>query len=243
MKRESPILSALKDTSLSKFIEATTELTNSSLFLYDCVDKQTIYCSKISSFNSENQSNFPLNQIVEEEVEFYLRAMDIGINGYKELPIQERKIAVFTMDIHFKHQLLRKQLLHVQFLPFQLTTSGELKTLIGFINKSNRSTSGNIQLFLKKSSLVKEYDIKTNRWMLKEKPFLSEREYHILYYYQQGLDIQKTAQKLSVSSATVKFHRRKMFHRFKATNMAQISAACQNHKRIKWDGRYINAPF
>ena len=101
-----------------------------------------------------------------------------------------------------------------------------------FTSLSLNHSSGNIIISDTHSENIFEFNLETDSWERKQKVKLSERETEILSLYAGGLTINEIAEKIFISSDTVKFHRRKLFEKMGVDNITEALSYATHNKLI-----------
>lgn len=97
---------------------------------------------------------------------------------------------------------------------------------------SSNQTEGNITIIKQGSEDFWKFNLETNEWEKEQKVKLSEREFNILELSARGFTISEIAEKIFVSTDTVKFHRRKIFDKFNVQSISEALSYAKINKLI-----------
>lgn len=233
----------LTDTDISQtadyleVVEAFTRTTYKSVYVIDYEKKGFEYVSDNPLFLCGNTAaevqkmgyEFYFKYVPEADLELLLKINTIGFDFYETKPIEERKDYSISYDFHLKNEDGNTLLINQHLTPLFLTESGKIWKAICFVSLSTQQNAGNITITKKGSTEKLTYNLATDYWKTVEKIELTKREQEILQYAIRGYAITEIAERLYISSNTVKFHRKKLFEKLGvATIYEAISVATVN---------------
>jgi DNA-binding CsgD family transcriptional regulator len=166
------------------------------------------------------------------DLELLVKINKAGFEFYEKLKIEDRKKYTISYDFCLINERKNEVLINHKLTPFFLTEDGKIWKAICMVSLSNAQSSGNVVITKDKSDDLWNYDIEADKWVIGEKKKLSQREYEILSLSASGLKINEIADKIFVTSDTVKFHRKKMFEKMEVNNIAEALAYAKNNKLL-----------
>ena len=218
-------------------VEAFARTTYKSVYVIDYEKKGFEYVSDNPLFLCGNSAAevqemgyaFYFKYVPKADLELLLKINTIGFDFYETKPLEERKDYSISYDFHLKTEAGKTLLINQNLTPLFLTESGKIWKAICFVSLSTQQNAGNITITQKGSTEKRIYDLATDCWKAVKKIELTQREQEILHYAIRGYAITEIAEKIHISSNTVKFHRKKLFEKLGvATIYEAISFATVN---------------
>lgn len=221
-------------------IEAFSRITNLSLYIIDYQKKGFEYvsenplflCGYSSQAVKEMGYDFYFKCVPENDLELLLKINQIGFDFYENIPLEERMNYSISYDFNIKRQDNETILINQKLTPLFLTEKGKIWKALCLVSLSNSSDSGNIRIFDKKMAVIYEYDIGQSYWRKQNNIILTEREKQVIQLSIRGFKINEIAEKLSISSNTIKFHRRQMFEKMNVTTIAEAILFATKNKLV-----------
>ncbi|WP_336733540.1 response regulator transcription factor [Chryseobacterium sp. VD8] len=221
-------------------IKAFSRLTYQSLYVIDYEKKIFEYVSDNPLFlcncTPEEVQNlgylFYFKNVIKDDLELLFKINEAGFNFFDKLPLEERKMHTISYDFHLVTENKSAILINHKLTPLFLSKDGKMWKAMCIVSLSPNSSSGNINIYKQGTDDIWEYNLIAEKWTLRKKLRLSERELEILRLYAQGLTINEIAQKIFISADTVKFHRRKLFEKLGVSNITEALAYVTNNKLL-----------
>ncbi|MDV7698168.1 helix-turn-helix transcriptional regulator [Chryseobacterium soli] len=223
-----------------EIVKAFSRITYQSIYIIDYQKKSFEYvsdnplflCGKSAEEVKELGYGFYFQFVKPEDLEMLIRINEVGFEFYEKLPVEERKQYTISYDFHIINEKKNAVLINHKLTPVFLTKDGKIWMAMCIVSLSNSSTAGNILISKDGSDEIWRYDLAVQKWEQEEKIKLSQREYEILSLYASGLTISEIAEKLFITSDTVKFHRKKLFERIGANNIAEALSYAKTNKLL-----------
>jgi hypothetical protein len=138
-----------------------------------------------------------------------------GFYFYDKLPSnEEHKLYSISCDFHLKGKYNKPILINHKLTPLFLNEKGAVWKSLCIVSISHNQNAGNVSIHKIGSAVFWELDLAKEVWIAKEKNKLKDKELEVLRLYAQGLTINQIAEKMFVSSETIKYSRRKIFEIF-----------------------------
>lgn len=221
-------------------VKAFSRMSYQSLYIIDYFEKSFEYVSDnplfLCGMTSEEVKKlgyeFYLKNVKPVDLELLVKINEAGFEFYDKLNIEDRKKYTISYDFCLINERRNEVLINHKLTPFFLAEDGKIWKAICMVSLSNAQSSGNVVISKEKSDSIWNYDIEADTWITGEKKKLSQREYEILSLSASGLKINEIADKIFVTSDTVKFHRKKMFEKMEVNNIAEALAYAKNNKLL-----------
>ncbi|MBB6270674.1 DNA-binding CsgD family transcriptional regulator [Pedobacter cryoconitis] len=221
-------------------IKSFARLTYESVYVIDYEKMTFEYVSENPLFLCGHSSEEVLNMgyefyfknVPEKDLELLNLINEAGFDFFEKLSLNERKLYTITYDFHLVNQDKKHILVNHRLTPLFLTSSGKMWKSICIVSISHHKNAGNIRIHKQGTDETWELNIENNVWCRSEKPKLTKRETEILHLYAQGLTINQIAEKIFVSSDTVKYYRRRIFERLGVSNIVEALSYAVNNKII-----------
>jgi len=223
-----------------EIVKAFSRITYQSIYIIDYQKKSFEYvsdnplflCGKSAAEVKELGYGFYFQFVKPEDLEMLIRINEVGFEFYEKLPVEERKRYTISYDFHIINEKKNAVLINHKLTPVFLTKDGKIWMAMCIVSLSNSSTAGNILISKDGSDDIWRYNMMAEKWEQEAKIKLSQREYEILSLYASGLTISEIAGKLFITSDTVKFHRKKLFERIGANNIAEALSYAKTNKLL-----------
>lgn len=221
-------------------VKAFSRMSYQSLYIIDYFDKSFEYVSNnplfLCGMTSEEVKNlgyeFYFKNVKPVDLELLVKINTAGFEFYEKLAIEERKEYTISYDFCLINERKNEVLINHKLTPFFLTDDGKIWKAICMVSLSNAQSSGNVVVSKDGSDDLWTYDVEADKWIMEGKKKLSQREHEILSLSASGLKITEIADKIFVTSDTVKFHRKKLFEKIGVNNIAEALAYAKNNKLL-----------
>lgn len=150
----------------------------------------------------------------------------------RNCPGIRKKMYSITYDFHLVNQDGKHILINHKLTPLFLTSDEKMWKAMCIVSIAHHQKAGNICIHKQGTDITWELDTVTKVWRKSEKPKLTKREMEILRLHAQGLTINQIAEKIFVSSDTVKYYRRRIFERLNVSNIVEALSYAVNNKII-----------
>lgn len=221
-------------------VKSFARLTYESIYIIDYEKMAFEYVSENPLFlcghSSEEVSDmgydFYFKNVPESDLELLDLINDAGFDFYKKLPGNAKKLYSITYDFHLVNKDGKHILINHKLTPLFLTSDDQLWKAMCIVSISNHKNAGNVCIHKQGTDETWELNIENKVWRKSEKPKLTKREIEILRLHAQGLTISQIAEKIFVSSDTVKYYRRRIFERLGVSNIVEALSYTVNNKII-----------
>lgn len=222
-------------------VKSFAKVTYQSVYVIDYKEMKFEYVSSnplfLCGYSSEEVLEmgyeFYFNNVPKEDLELLSLINTLGFDFYDQLPKNaDRKLYSISYDFHLKGKYDRPVLINHKLTPLFLSGTGSLWKSLCIVSISHNQKAGNVTINKQGSDQLWKLDLSKKLWVAENKPTLKEKELNILRLYAQGLTINQIAERIFVSSDTVKYYRRKIFDTFEVKNFTEALAFATNHKII-----------
>lgn len=221
-------------------VKAFARLTYESIYVIDYENMAFEYVSENPLFLCGHSSeevlamgyDFYFKYVPEKDLELLTRINEAGFDFFKKLPVDAKKLYSITYDFHLVNQDCKHVLINHKLTPLFLTSDEKMWKAICIVSISHHKSAGNICIHKQGTDETWELNIENNIWRKSEKPKLTRREIEILQLHAQGLTISQIAEKIFVSSDTVKYYRRRIFERLGVNTTVEALSYVINNKII-----------
>ena len=231
-------LNLLESEEILKLLGAIARTTYGNIFVIDYVKDSIEYSNPLIPFshcgiliNDLVKKDKHINReiIASEDQPIFDTVKKIMFSFYDKLPYQEKTNYTLNFDIHLLNQEKKEILTNCKITPFEINQDGTILKAICNISLSLRKNSGNIQMTSFLSDEIWFYDHGSCTWTKKSKKILNPKDVDVFRFYLQGLTISEIADKINLSSDTVKWHRRKLFEKLNVKSLPEaLSYALTN---------------
>lgn len=221
-------------------VKAFARATYNSVYIIDYEKKGFEYVSENPLFLCGHTAKevqelgyaFYFKYVIKEDLDLLLKINTIGFDFYESIPLEERIHHTISYDFNLKNPDGKTILINQKLTPMFLNKDGKIWKALCIVTLSPEQNAGNIKIYKKGSNRVFKYDLDGDFWKTVEKIKLTNREKEVLRYSTRGFTIEEIAETIFVSPDTVKFHRRKLFKKLKASNISEAIAHATNNKLI-----------
>ncbi|ADQ82349.1 helix-turn-helix transcriptional regulator [Riemerella anatipestifer] len=221
-------------------VDAFARLSYKSIYVIDYQNQSFEYvsnnplflCGLSSQEVKELGYAFYFRNVKKEDLELLMKINEVGFSFYERIPIEERKLYTISYDFHLINERNKPVLVNHKLTPIFLNEKGKIWKAMCLVALSSNQTEGNIIISKQGSEDFWKFNLDTNVWEKEQKVKLSEREFNILELSARGFTINEIAEKIFVSSDTVKFHRRKIFDKFNVQSISEALSYAKINKLI-----------
>ncbi|MRN16457.1 LuxR family transcriptional regulator [Riemerella anatipestifer] len=221
-------------------VDAFARLSYKSIYVIDYQNQSFEYvsnnplflCGLSSQEVKELGYAFYFRNVKKEDLELLMKINEVGFLFYERIPIEERKLYTISYDFHLINERNKPVLVNHKLTPIFLNEKGKIWKAMCLVALSSNQTEGNIIISKQGSEDFWKFNLDTNIWEKEQKVKLSEREFNILELSARGFTINEIAEKIFVSSDTVKFHRRKIFDKFNVQSISEALSYAKINKLI-----------
>ncbi|MDY3547827.1 helix-turn-helix transcriptional regulator [Riemerella anatipestifer] len=221
-------------------VDAFARLSYKSIYVIDYQNQSFEYvsnnplflCGLSSQEVKELGYAFYFRNVKKEDLDLLMKINEVGFSFYERIPIEERKLYTISYDFHLINERNKLVLINHKLTPIFLNEKGKIWKAMCLVALSSNQTEGNIIISKQGSEDFWKFNLDTNIWEKEQKVKLSEREFNILELSARGFTINEIAEKIFVSSDTVKFHRRKIFDKFNVQSISEALSYAKINKLI-----------
>lgn len=220
-------------------VEAFSRTTYQSVYIIDYFKQEFLYVSANPMFLCglsqervrELGYRFYFNYVPENELSLLLSINRAGFAFYDDVPVEERKDWYISYDFHLLNKG-RKILVNHKLTPLRLTSDGRVWLALCVVAASTHTDAGHIEMHHIGKSDFFEYNIISRKWKKKQMPTLTDGEKSVLTLSIQGYTMAEIADKLCLSTDTIKKYRQRIFEKLDVRNITEAIIAVTNSKLI-----------
>lgn len=221
-------------------VESFAMTTYHSVYIIDYQSKTFEYVSEnplfLCGYTVEEVKkkgySFYLENVPEKDIDLLLTINRVGFEFYDTIDIDQRKNYTISYDFHLKHKNGNTFLVNHKLTPLFLNEKGKIWKAMCVVSLSANQEAGNIKFYKKGESSFWKYNIEKGFWSKKEQLELTNREKEIIQLSAQGFTVSKIAEKIHISSDTIKFHRRNLFNKLGVFNITEAIFYAVNNKLL-----------
>jgi DNA-binding CsgD family transcriptional regulator/PAS domain-containing protein len=230
----------LQQQNYLEVVKSFARLTYESVYVIDYEKMGFEYVSEnplfLCGYSSEEVLKmgyeFYFKNVPEKDLELLNLINETGFDFFAKLPSEERKQYSITYDFHLVNRDGKHILINHKLTPLFLTSDEKIWKSMCIVSIAHHKNAGNVYIHKQGTDETWELNTENGVWRKSEKPKLSKREIEILRLHAQGLTIKQIAEKIFVSSDTVKYYRRRIFERLGVSNMVEALSYAVNNKMI-----------
>ena len=230
----------LQQQNYLEVVKSFARLTYESVYVIDYekmgfeyVSENPLFlCGYSSAEVLEMGYEFYFKNVPEKDLELLNLINEAGFDFFAKLPSEERKQYSITYDFHLVNRDGKHILINHKLTPLFLTSDEKIWKSMCIVSIAHHKNAGNVYIHKQGTDETWELNTENGVWRKSEKPKLSKREIEILRLHAQGLTINQIAEKIFVSSDTVKYYRRRIFERLGVSNMVEALSYAVNNKMI-----------
>ena len=219
--------------------EAFSRSSYQSVYIIDYFRQNFLYVSSNPMFlcglSSERVNElgyrFYLDFVPEDEQPMLLTLNKAGFAFYNDIPVQERKDWYISYDFHLLNEG-KKILVNHKLTPLALTSDGRIWLALCVVSAATHTDAGHIEMHRVGSSEYFEYSTVSRRWIKKQMPTLTDGEKSVLTLSIQGYTMSEIADKIYLSTDTIKKYRKHIFEKLEVRNISEAIVAATNNKLL-----------
>lgn len=154
-----------------------------------------------------------------------------GFAFYEGIPVKERKEWYISYDFHILDNG-RKTLVNHKMTPLELTSDGCIWLALCVVTAATHADAGHIEMHHAGTSDFYEYNVVSRKWKKKRMPVLTDGEKSVLMLSIQGYTMAEIADKICLSTDTVKKYRQRIFVKLNVRNVSEAIVAATNSKLL-----------
>lgn len=219
--------------------EAFSRSSYQSVYIIDYFRQNFLYVSSNPMFlcglSSERVNElgyrFYLEFVPEDEQPMLLTLNKAGFAFYNDIPVHERKDWYISYDFHILNEG-KKILINHKLTPLALTSDGRIWLALCVVSAATHTDAGHIEMHRVGSSEYFEYSTVSRRWIKKQMPTLTDGEKSVLTLSIQGYTMSEIADKIYLSTDTIKKYRKHIFEKLEVRNISEAIVAATNNKLL-----------
>lgn len=218
--------------------DAFARTTYQSIYIIDYYRKGFYYVSENPLFlcgetaRNVRKMGYEFYQkfVPKSDLNLLLMINEAGFDFYYQLNPLERLKYTISYDFHLQQPNKKLLLINHKLTPLILDKNDNIWLALCVVSRSSNKQSGNILISKKGGNKSFQFEIQEQKWIEQDKISLTKQEKLVLTLSLQGYTIMQMAEKIEISAATVKFHKKNIFNKFKVKNIAEaISFATNNN--------------
>lgn len=221
-------------------VKSFARLTYESVYVIDYEKMGFEYVSEnplfLCGYSSEEVLEmgyqFYFKNVPEKDLELLNLINEAGFDFFAKLSAEEKKHYSITYDFHLVNKDGKHILINHKLTPLFLTSDDKMWKSMCIVSISHHKNAGHVYIHKQGTGETWELSLENSVWRKSAQPKLSKREVEILRLHAQGLTINQIAEKIFVSSDTVKYYRRRIFGRLGVSNMVEALSYAVNNKMI-----------
>lgn len=225
-----------KVQSYIRFADALSQITYHSIYLIDYYKRGFLYVSENPLFLCGKSARqvlqagyfFYLKNVPDEDLELLLKINVAGFGFYNTIPLEDRLNYSISYDFRLKQANGHLTLINHKLTPLILDVNGNIWIALCIVSLSSNNKPGNIIIKDAAGKKTFEYDLVSGKWNEKKIVILNNQEKEILMLSSRGFSVAKIAKELYLSADTIKFHKKNLFKKLKATSISEAIAAAVN---------------
>ena len=198
--------------------EALANTTYQSVYIIDYFRKNFLYVSpnplslcgmSADAVKSEGYQVY-IDHVPADEVDMLLEINKAGFSFFNEVPLEEKSKYTISYDFHLLNGH-EKILINHKLTALACQPDGAVWLGLSVISLSSHSEAGHITMHCRDKSEYWEYDLSGHTWEKRSVPALNETEKAIITLSIQGLTMNAIAEKIHITSDSVKTARRRLY--------------------------------
>jgi len=220
----------------TRVADALSQLSYHSIYLIDYYKRGFLYvsdnplflCGRSASQVLQAGYSFYLKNVPDDDLQLLLKINEAGFQFYNNIAIDERTNYSISYDFRLKQPNGHLMLINHKLAPLVLDKSGNIWIAVCLVSLSSNNKPGNIVIKNAKEKKFFEYDISLKKWNEQKLVRLNSREKEILILSNRGLTVEGVAKELFLSVDTIKFHKKNLFKKLKASNISEAISSAVN---------------
>lgn len=220
--------------------EAVARSTNSSVYVIDYATRDFLYVSPNPLFLCGRTADevrrmgyaFYFEVVPDDEMKMLYEINEAGFSRFYSVPRERRLNLSIDYDFHIRVAERRLQLIHHKLTPIFLDQEGNIWLALCTVTVSPMKTVGNIIMTDNSTNERWTYSLAGRRWRAAEPIVLSEQEQTLLRLAVRGLSNGEIGEQMFISADTVKYHKKSLFQKLHAKNIAEAVAIAANLRLV-----------
>jgi len=220
----------------TRVADALSQLSYHSIYLIDYYKRGFLYvsdnplflCGKSAKQVLQAGYSFYLKSVPPDDLQLLLKINEEGFRFYNEIPLDERSDYSISYDFRLNQPDGHLMLINHKLAPLILDTAGNIWIALCLVSLSSNNKPGNIVIKNTKKQTIFEYDLVLEKWIEQKIVRLNNQEKEILMLACQGHTVQRIAKELFLSVDTIKFHKKNLFKKLKASSISEAILAAVN---------------
>ncbi len=220
---------------LYEALDASSRLTNASMFVVDFASNKMVYRTNnlifVDEANEEDKlrdiSNPYWALIPEEDFNILLESREAYLEFIQSMSPTHKLKHTFVIDYRIVLRN-RKVMITQKFTPLKLRPNGDLWMGLFCITNSTHNTNEHIAIFGDKFRFTYDFEKKTFL-TFSEKMQLTQMEKAILFYAYKGLTTEQIADEFCRSVNTIKTHKGRLFDKLHVSSMSEALTFVDNY--------------
>lgn len=220
--------------------EAVARSTNSSVYVIDYATRDFLYVSPNPLFLCGKSADevrrmgyaFYLEVVPDDELQMLYEINEAGFSHFYSVPCERRLNLSIDYDFHIRVAERRLQLIHHKLTPIFLDKSGNIWLALCTVTVSPMKTVGNIVVTDNYTNESWTYSLVGRRWRTVDPIQLSEQEQTLLRLAVRGMSNSEIGERMFISVNTVKYHKKNLFLKLHAKNIAEAVAIAANFRLV-----------
>ncbi|WP_340113052.1 response regulator transcription factor [Maribellus mangrovi] len=224
-----------------KTLQALSKVCNLSFYIVDYYKRSFQYVSPNPLFlNGYSQKEvmslgfdfYPLC-VPEDDLKLLLLLNEVGFDFFYQLSEDRRDKATISYDFRLKHRNNNSHILiNHKLSPLLLTDEGNIWMSICLVTLSVMKKPGDVHIIMQDDSSRYDLNIRKRIFEKVAKQKLSPKEIEILKLLSLGYRLNDVANKLGISSSTVKNHKTRIFKKLNVKTTAEAVFLFANSQGI-----------
>ncbi|HET7118601.1 MAG TPA: helix-turn-helix transcriptional regulator [Hanamia sp.] len=220
----------------TRVADALSQLLYHSIYLIDYYKRGFLYvsdnplflCGKSATQVMQAGYSFYLKNVPYEDLKLLLEINGAGFQFYNNIALNERTDYSISYDFRLRRPNGHLMLINHKLAPLILDPNGNIWIALCLVSLSSNNNPGNIVIKNTKEEKVFEYDISLKKWNEQKVVRLNNREKEILMLSSRGLTVERIAKELFLSVDTIKFHKKNLFKKLKASSISEAILSAAN---------------
>lgn len=220
----------------TRVADALSQLSYHSIYLIDYYKRGFLYvsdnplflCGKAASQVLQAGYSFYLKNVPDDDLQLLLKINEAGFQFYNKIALDERTDYSISYDFRLKQPNGHLMLINHKLAPLVLDTNGNIWIALCLVSLSTNNKPGNIVIKNTKGQNIFEYDVALKKWNEQKIGRLNNQEKEILMLSSRGFTVERIAKELFLSVDTIKYHKKNLFKKLKASSISEAILSAVN---------------